>query len=542
MRDIQDVAKDMGLPTDALEPYGRYMAKVPLEAFPDGSTQGQLVVVTAMTPTPLGEGKTTTSIGLVQGLARLGRRPVLTLRQPSIGPLFGIKGGGTGGGQSHVLPDSAINMHFTGDAHAVASAHNLLGALADAAVHHRTIPDLDATGLEWRRVTNAEDRALRHIVAGMGARGDGPIHETGFDIDAASEIMAVLALASGYDDLRARLGRLVVGYFRDGRPVTASDLNAVGAMMALLKDALKPNLVQTQEGQPAFVHTGPFGNIAHGCSSILADRLALSCGEIVVTEAGFGADLGLEKFVHIKTRSGGTPPSAAVVVVTVRALKWHGGVGMKELTTVNLEALQRGLGNMEHAIGIVRTFGLPAVVAINRFPDDSADELDTVRRAALQAGAHAVADSHAFSQGGAGTTELAEAVASACKAPSQLEYLYPLETSIQEKVDILARQVYGAGEVRWEGSALRQAQRYTAQGWGALPICMAKTHLSISADRRALGRPQGHTFPITGLRIAAGAGFVYPLAGEIQTMPGLPRTPNAFGIDVDEAGNVVGLR
>ena len=541
MRPIVDVAGDAGLSPDSLEPYGRYMAKVPLEAFPQRSPDSQLVLVTAMTPTPLGEGKTTTSIGLVQGLARLGRRPVLTLRQPSVGPLFGVKGGGTGGGRARVMPDTEINLHFTGDAHAVASAHNLLAAMADAAVYHGTMPGLEVSGLEWRRVTNVEDRALRRIVTGLAGRGNGPMREAGFDIDAASEIMAVVALSTDYDDLRVRLGRLVVGYSSDGSPVSASDLNAVGAMMALLKDALKPNLVQTLEGQPALVHTGPFGNIAHGCSSILADRLALSCGDTVVTEAGFGADLGLEKFIHIKARSGGVSPSTAVLVVTVRSLKWHGGVGMKELTSPNLDALKRGLCNMEHAIEIVRLFGLPTVVAINRFPNDTPEEVEEVKRSGRDAGAYAVAESHGFSQGGAGTTELAEAVVSACKQPSQPKYLYPLEASIEDKVETLARQVYEAGDVRWERTALRQAQRYTERGWGELPICMAKTHLSTSADPRARGRPRGHTLPIAEIRIAAGAGFVYPLAGDIQTLPGLPRRPNAHAIDLDEKGNVVGL-
>ena len=541
MRPIVEVAGDMGLPADALEPYGRYKAKVPMDAFPNGNTKGQLVVVTAMTPTPMGEGKTTIAIGLVQGLARLGRRPVLALREPSLGPVFGIKGGGTGGGRSRVMPDTEINLHFTGDAHAVAAAHNLLAAIAEAAVHYRTVPDLDASGIEWRRVTNVGDRSLRSIVTGLGGRGNGPVRHSSFDIDAASEIMAVLSLSTGYDDLRSRLGRLLVGYSRDGKPITASDLNVVGSMMALLKDALKPNLVQTEEGQPALVHTGPFGNIAHGSSSILADRLALSCGDVVVTEAGFAADLGFEKFVHIKSRSGGTPPASAVVVVTVRALKWHGGVPVRELANANLDALCKGLGNMEHSIGIVRHFGLPSVVAINRFPDDQPDEIEAVKRAALDAGAHAVAESHAFARGGDGSMELAEAVISACKEPSQFHYLYPLEATIQEKVDILARQVYGAGDVSWERDALRQARRYAELGWGNLPICMAKTNLSISADPRLLGRPQGYTFPITGIRISAGAGFIYPLAGEINTLPGLPRTPNAFKIDVDEKGNVVGL-
>ena len=541
MRPIAEIAQSMSLSPDALEAYGNYKAKVRLDAFPNGSSQGRLVVVTGMTPTSMGEGKTTTSIGLVDGLARLGKRPVLTLRQPSVGPVFGVKGGGTGGGLARVMPDTEINLHFTGDAHAVASAHNLLAAMADAAVHHRAVPDLEASGLEWRRVTNTEDRGLRHIVAGLGGRNNSPVRETGFDIDAASEIMAVLALSAGYDDLRARLARLVVGFSPKGSPVTASDLNAVGAMMALLKDALMPNLVQTLEGQPALVHTGPFGNIAHGSSSILADRLALGCGDFVITEAGFGADLGLEKFVHIKTRSGGTPPSVAVVVVTVRALKWHGGAASRELTTANLEAVKRGMANMEHHIGIVRLFGLPAVVAINRFPEDRPDEVDAIKGAALDAGAHAVAESHGFAQGGEGTLELAEAVVSTSEQPSELNYFYPLDASIEEKVETLALRVYGAGEVRWEAGALRQARRYTDLGWSGLPICMAKTNLSISADPRLRGKPRDYTFPIVGLRASVGAGFLYPLAGEIQTLPGLPRTPNAFGIDVDDAGNVVGL-
>ena len=541
MRPIADVAADMGLPADALELYGRHKAKVPLEAFPGGPPKGKLVVVTAMTPTPQGEGKTTTAIGLVQGLARLGRKPILTIREPSLGPVFGIKGGGTGGGLARAMPDTEINLHFTGDAHAVASAHNLLAALADAAVHHRTVPDLEATGIEWRRVTNTEDRALRRIVSGLGGRTNSPLREVGFDIDAASEIMAVLALTTGYDDLRERLGRLLVGFSREGKAVTASDLNAVGSMMALLKDAIKPNLVQTLEGQPALVHTGPFGNIAHGCSSILADRLALACGDIVVTEAGFAADLGFEKLVHIKTRSGGHPPSAAVVVATVRALKWHGGVAQKELAEPNLEAVHRGMSNLEHAIGIVRLFGLPAVVAINRFPNDRPEEVEAVRGAARQAGAHAVAESQVYSQGGVGGLELAEAVVSTCEQTSELKYLYPLEASIQEKVEVLARQVYGAAEVSWDGAALRQARRFTDLGWGDLPICMAKTNLSISADPKMLGRPTDYTFPVVGLRASVGAGFLYPLAGEIQILPGLPRTPNAFRIDLDQQGNVIDL-
>ena len=541
MRLIVDVAAEIGLPADALELYGPYKAKIPLDVSPSGSSEGELVVVTAMTPTPAGEGKTTTSIGLVQGLARIGRRPVLTLREPSIGPVFGIKGGGTGGGKSLVEPQADINLHFTGDSHAVVSAHNLLAAMADAAVYHRTHPDLDAGRLEWRRVINSEDRGLRRIVTGLGGRTNGPMREAGFDIDAASEIMAVLALTTGYDDLRTRLKRLVVAFSRDGKPITAGELNAVGSMMALLKDAIKPNLVQTLEGQPALVHTGPFGNIAHGNNSILADKLAVRCGDIVVTEAGFGADLGLEKFVHIKTRSGGVLPSAVVVVATVRALRWHGGVPVRETQSANLEAVQRGLPNLENAIHIARSFGLPAVVAINRFPDDETEEISAVRRAALDAGASSVAETHGFARGGEGAMELAEAVVSACKGPVEPSYLYPLDASIPDKVEALAHGVYGAADVSWERTALREAQRYADLGWGNLPICMAKTHLSISADPRVQGRPRDYTFPITGLRIAAGAGFVYPLAAEIQTLPGLPREPNAFGIDLDEHGNVVNL-
>lgn len=541
MRPILDVARELGLPGDALIPYGRHMAKVPLGAFPTSPSTGQLVVITAMTPTPMGEGKTTTAIGLVEALAKLGRRPVLTLRQPSVGPVFGLKGGGTGGGNARVVPEAEINLHFTGDAHAVATAHNLLAALADGAVHHRLVEGFSASDLEWRRVTNIEDRSLRRIVTGLGDRGNGPLRETGFDLDSASEIMAVLSLTTGYQDLRERIGRLVVGYRRDGSPVTASDLGAVGAMMAVLKDAVNPNLVQTLGGQPALVHTGPFGNIAHGASSILADRLALGCGNIVVTEAGFGADLGLEKFVHIKMRSGGAAPSAAVVVVTLRALKWHGGALLRHVEEANLEALQRGLCNMEHALGIVRMFGLPAVVAINRFPTDTPAELQAVRQAALSVGAFTVADSFAFSQGGAGTIELAEAVLDACHYPSQLNYLYPLEASLEEKAQIVARQVYGAGHVQWNENILERARGYEKLGWGRLPICVAKTHLSLTADPRLRGRPQGYVFHITGIRIAAGAGFVYPMAGEIQTMPGLPRHPNALNMDLGAEGNVVGM-
>ncbi len=549
MRPILDVARDLGLSTDAVEPYGRYMAKVPLESFPSQRQDTPLVVVTAITPTPAGEGKTTTAIGLSDGLARLGKRPVLTIRQPSMSLLFGQKGGGTGGGKARVVPEAEINLNFTGDSHAIASAHNLLAAMTDAAVYYRAVPGLAASGLEWRRVVNTQDRALRHVVTGLGGRGNGPMRETGFDVDAASEIMAVLALATGYDDLRARLGRMVVGFTSpEGKPVTAADVGAVGPMMAILKDALKPNLVQTLEGTPALVHTGPFGNIAHGCSSVLADRLGLACGDILVTEAGFGADLGLEKFMHIKARSSGLRPSVAVVVATLRALKYQGGVPLKDVESPNAEALAQGIPSLEHALEIVRAFGLPAVVAVNRFPQDAPQELAMVRQAALRAGALAVADSFAFAQGGEGARELAQAVLDVLQPvpmgreqPAQPRFLYPLEASIPEKVEAIAKQVYLAGDVQWDDDALEQAERYAKLGWGTLPVCMAKTPFSLTADSSVKGVPRGHAFRITGVRISAGAGFVYPMAGEIQTMPGLPRRPNALLFDLDAQGNVVGL-
>lgn len=517
LRPIVDIAKNMGLPVDALEPYGHYMAKVPLNALgKNGPGDSRLVVVTAMTPTQAGEGKTTTAIGLVQGLAKIGRDPILTLREPSLGPNFGRKGGGTGGGRARVMPDVRINLHFTGDAHAVASAHNLLAAITEASVPHHCV--------EWRRVTNVLDRSLRHIKMSQSGRESGPFRKTGFDIDAASEIMAVLALTSDYKDLRKQLGRIVVGYAEGRKPITASDVNAVEKMMALLSDAVKPNLVQTLEGQPTFVHTGPFGNIAHGCNSIIADKLALSYGDIVVTEAGFGADLGFEKFMHIKTRASGVMPSAAVVVATVRAVRWHGGPE-----------------NLQHAINIVQKFGLPAVVAINRFPNDQPEEVEAVKKAALDAGAYAAVESHGFAKGGEGTIELAEAVVAAVSQPSEVNYLYTLEDSVEEKVEALARNIYLAGDVRWEPEAVIQAQRFKKLGWGNLPICIAKTHMSISHNPNRKGKPEGHIFPIKEMRISAGAGFVYLLAGSILTLPGLPEDPKEFPIYVnDETGEIIG--
>ncbi|MCH7971021.1 MAG: formate--tetrahydrofolate ligase, partial [Chloroflexi bacterium] len=437
MRPLADLAAEMGIDPAVLEPYGNDKAKIPLNAFPDVADKAKLIVVTAITPTPAGEGKSTTAVGLVQGLAKIGKKPVLTIRQPALGPVFGHKGGGTGGGKSTVQPAVDINLHFTGDFHAIESAHNFLAAMADNSARLGDISGFSAEGITWRRVTDAEDRALRRIVAGIGGRGDGPLRETGFDISAASEIMAIVALAADYLDLRTRLSDVVVGWTDDREPVTAGDLGCVGAMMVLLRDALKPNLVQTAGGQPALIHTGPFGNIAHGCSSIIADRLALSCGEYVITEAGFGADLGFEKFMDIKVRQGGAEPAAAVVVATVRGLKWHGGAAADELTEPNVGAVSEGAANLRHALAIVRRYGLPAVVAINRFPDDTPEEVAEVQRSALEAGALAAVEAKGFVEGGDGMVELAEAVVAATEQPSNVQLLYEDGDRIIDKVEVL---------------------------------------------------------------------------------------------------------
>ncbi|MQA00252.1 MAG: formate--tetrahydrofolate ligase [Dehalococcoidia bacterium] len=531
----------MGLRWDDLEPHGRDKAKVPLHAFPTTTDPAKLIVVTAITPTPAGEGKTTTSVGLVDGLAAIGKRPVLTIRQPSLGPLFGRKGGGTGGGRATAEPATDINLHFTGDFHAIESAHNFLAAMADNAAHNGDIAGFSGQNITWRRVTDAEDRALRRVIIGVGGRADGPLRETGFDISAASEIMAILALAKDYDDLRARLSSIVVGWANGGRdPVTATDVRAVGSMMVLLKDALKPNLVQTAEGNPALVHTGPFGNIAHGCSSIVADTLARACADYVVTEAGFGADLGFEKFMDIKVRQGGPEPAAAVVVATVRGLKWHGGVEARDLGTPNVQAVHDGSANLRHAVQIVRRYGLPAVVAINRFPDDTPEEIAEVQRAALEAGALAAVEAKGFAEGGGGMTELAHAVVSAAEAGADVKLLYQDEDRVTKKVDALASNLFMAGEVTWGPRTRTTARRFEENGWD-FPICVAKTHLSISANPRLRGAPEGHTFPVTELRIAAGARQIICLAGDIMTLPGLPSDPNAYDIDLTPGGEAVGL-
>ena len=541
MENIAAIADKLGIAPEYVLPYGRHKAKIDLEALKDGPPRGKLIVVTGITPTPAGEGKTTTAIGLTQGMGRLGHQVAVNLREPTLGPIFGIKGGGTGGGRARIIPEDEINIHFTGDAHAVASAHNLLAALVDNAVFRGSVPGFEAGGIHWTRVTDASDRGLRQVVAGIGGEGYGPLREARFDIVSASEIMAILALADGPDDLRQRIARMVVGVTRDGQPVSVAQLGVEGALMTLLHQTVMPNLVQTTEGQPAVVHAGPFGNIAHGCSSILADKLALGYADYVITEAGFASDLGFEKFMHIKTRQSGLLPSAAVLVASARALKWHGGALRRTLDQPNPDMVAAGGPNLAHHIGIVRGFGLPAVVAINRFATDSPEELDAVRRIAMESGATAAVECDGFAQGGAGAEELAAAVVAAAQSGADITYAYPLEATAQEKTLALAQQVYGAAEVVWAPAARRQLQYFESQGWGQLPICMAKTHLSISHDPARRNRPQGYAFPVNDLRASVGAGFLYALAGRIETLPGLPTRPRALDMDVTPDGAVVGL-
>ena len=541
MRKIDDIAIDMGLDPSKLEPYGHDKAKVPLDAFPNVDDKAKLIVITAITPTPAGEGKSTTAVGLVQGLAKIGKKPVLTIRQPSLGPVFGHKGGGTGGGKSTVEPAVDVNLHFTGDFHAIESAHNLLAAMVDNAVFRNSIEGFDASGVTWRRVTDAEDRALRTIMTGGGGRLNGPVRETGFDINAASEIMAICSLAESYSDLRDRIGDIVVGWKRDRKtPVTAREINAVGSIMALLRDAIKPNLVQTSEGQPAIVHMGPFGNIAHGCSSILADNLAMNCGDYVVTEAGFGADLGFEKFMDIKVRQGGPEPSLAVIVTTIRGLKWHGGVTISDMESPNPEAVRKGSENLKNALRIVNMYGLQAVVAINRFPTDSKDEITMVKEVAKSAGAFSVQEADGFMSGGDGMTDLATEVVEAANQPTEVKLLYEDKDSFFDKVEYLAKSLYLSRDVTWGPMTKTTARRFADNGWN-FPVCMAKTHLSISADPKLKGAPTGHTLPIRELRILAGARQIVALAGDIITLPGLPSQPNAWDIDLDNDNKITGI-
>ncbi len=544
MRPIVEVAERAGLDEEEIEQYGKYKAKVPLGALErrrEGA-EGKLILVTAMTPTRFGEGKTTTAIALGQGLATVGKRPMVTLREPSLGPCLGMKGGATGGGKAQVLPAEEINLHFTGDIHAVSAAHNALAAMVDAHLFHGNERKMDPKAVEWRRVVDMNDRALREIVVGLGGRANGVVRETGYDITAASEVMAVLCLAQSYAELRERLARLCVGMDADGQYVTAGELKAAGAMAALLGDALKPNLVQTTEGVPVFVHGGPFANIAHGCNSLVATRLALKLADWVVTEAGFGADLGGEKFFDIKCREGGLRPSAAVVVASLRALRWHGGAAASAINTADEAATARGLENLfKHCENVAR-FGVPVVVALNRFEGDGEGEPSLVLDEARRRGLSAVA-CNGWRQGGAGATELAEAVMSvADSGGNSFRPLYPLEMPAGEKMETVAREMYGAEGVDLAPAAEKKIEKMVEAGYRDLPICVAKTQYSLSDDEKLLNVPKGFRVRIRDARLAAGAGFVVMYAGDVMTMPGLPSKPAAWEINLDDGGRVYGLR
>ena len=538
LRPIADVAEEAGIEPDELELYGRHKAKVDLsilERLAD-RPDGKIVNVTAITPTPPGEGKTTTSVSLVQGLGALGRRPVLAIREASLGPVFGIKGGAAGGGHAQVVPMEDLNLHFTGDLHAITAANNLLAALIDAHRLHGNRLRIDPLTVSWRRCVDMNDRSLRDVVTGLGGRVNGYPRQTGFDITAASEVMAVVAVARDLHDLRERLGRITIGETEDGEPITAEQIGAAGAMTVLLKEAIKPNLVQTLEGQPAFVHCGPFANIAHGNNSLVADRVGLKLGEYLVTESGFASDMGMEKFFDITCRIGGLRPSAVVLVATVRALKHHGG----DVDGGSAE-LELGAENMGRHIGNVRRFGLDAVVAVNKFPSDTAEELELVRRLAVEHGAYAAEVNTAFEQGGKGATALAEAVVAAADQPNDFRFAYPLDAPIEEKIRAIATQVYGADDVFLLKTAKEKAAAFEATGLGDLPICMAKTHLSLSHDATLLNAPTGFTVTVRDLRPYTGAGWIVALCGDMQTMPGLGTNPAAFSIDIDADGNTVGL-
>ena len=540
---ITAVAARAGIGEEYIEQYGNYKAKVDYKFLRDhaDTPDGKLILVTAITPTPAGEGKTTTTVGLTDGLRKIGKRSMAALREPSLGPVFGVKGGAAGGGYAQVVPMEDINLHFTGDFHAIGAANNLLAAMLDNHIQQGNALGIDPKQITWKRAVDMNDRQLRHIVDGLGGRVQGVPREDGFEITVASEVMAVLCLASDITDLKARLGRMIVGYTYDGRPVTAHDLKAEGAMAALLKDALKPNLVQTLEGTPAFIHGGPFANIAHGCNSITSTRMALKCADYVVTEAGFAADLGAEKFLDIKCRMAGLKPNAVVIVATVRALKYHGGVPKAELNHENLEALEKGLPNLlQHVSNIKNVFGLPCVVAINAFPTDTKAELDMVEAKCRSLGVN-VALSEVWAKGGEGGKALAEEVVRLCEEPNDFRQSYELDMSIMEKLSAICTKVYHADGVQLVGNAVKQIKQLEELGFGKLPICMAKTQYSFSDDASLLGAPSGFTVTVRNLKVCAGAGFIVALTGDIMTMPGLPRVPAAEKIDVDENGVISGL-
>lgn len=542
MQHIREIAGQLGLTEDDIELYGKYKAKISLDAWNKvkNGPNGKLVLVTAINPTPAGEGKTTTSVGLADAFHKLGHKVAVALREPSLGPCFGLKGGAAGGGYAQVVPMEDINLHFTGDFHAITTAHNLLAAVIDNHIQQGNALDIDVRRVAWKRVLDLNDRALRNVVIGLGGKAHGVPRETGFDITVASEMMAILCLASDLEDMKKRLGEIVVAYSRDGRAIRAEELNVTGALTLLFKDAIKPNLVQTLEGTPALIHGGPFANIAHGCNSVMATKFALKFADIAITEAGFGADLGAEKFLDIKCRFAGIHPDAVVIVATVRALKMHGGVPKTELGKVDMAALEKGLANLTKHIENVHKFGLPAVVAINAFPTDTKEELDFVEEKCNALGA-SVALSQVWAKGGEGGVELAEKVLEAMKQPADFHYMYEVEQSIPEKIEAIAKAIYGADGVDFTAPAKKQLAEIEALGLDKMPICMAKTQYSLSDDATKLGRPEGFRITVKELRISAGAGFIVALTGNILTMPGLPKKPAAENMDIDVNGKITGL-
>ena len=541
LRPITEIAKTLGIAEEHIEPYGRYKAKLTPEALAGAkNTRGKLILVTAINPTPAGEGKTTTSVGLADALHKQGKKTVVALREPSLGPCFGMKGGAAGGGYAQVVPMEDINLHFTGDFHAITTAHNLLAALIDNHIFQGNALDLDVNRIVWKRVLDINDRALRHVVTGLGGRVHGIPRESGFDITVASEMMAILCLADGLADMKKRLGRILIGWTRGGRPVHAEELGATGALTLLFKDAIKPNLVQTIEGTPAFIHGGPFANIAHGCSSVMATKYALKCADYVVTEAGFGADLGAEKFFDIKCRLAGLSPDAAVIVATVRALKMNGGVGKDALDVENLDALKRGAANLEKHIENIGKFGLPAVVAVNVFPTDTEAELALLEEICARLGAKCVR-SEVWAKGGAGGLALADAVTEALGKRADFHPVYDAKASIAEKIETIAKEIYGAEGVDFTDTAKKQLAEMEALGMTETPVCMAKTQYSLSDNPALLGRPSGFRITVRELRASCGADFVVALTGNILTMPGLPKTPAAMGMDITEDDVITGL-
>ena len=543
MTNIQDIAASAGLDPKYIELYGNYKAKVDYNLLEEkkDAPDGKVILVTAISPTPAGEGKTTTTVGLADALKRIDKTVLGALREPSLGPVFGVKGGAAGGGYAQVVPMEDINLHFTGDMHAIGAANNLLAAMLDNHIQQGNVLRIDPRKITWKRCVDMNDRQLRFITDGLGGKPNGTPREDGFDITVASEIMAILCLSKNIDDLKERISKIIVGYSYDDEPVTAGQLKAQGAMAALLKDALKPNLVQTLEKTPAFIHGGPFANIAHGCNSIMATRMAMKMADYVVTEAGFGADLGAEKFLDIKCRMAGIQPSAVVIVATVRALKHHGGVAKADLGRENLEALEAGLPNLlQHVENITTVYGLPAVVAINRFPTDTEAELDLVEAKCKELGVN-VALSEVWGRGGEGGIALAEEVVRLCEQPSSFSYSYDLDMTIEEKIRAIAQKIYRADDINILPSAMKQLKQLEALGFGNLPICVAKTQYSFSDDQTLLGAPRGFTLTVRNLKVSAGAGFIVALTGDIMTMPGLPKKPAAENIDVDNTGKITGL-